>query len=121
LEFKWIIGGKWTPKFVHDTISSVKYYFYAGYIASGFDTYPAIAIKKFYGVIPEQSTWRMLSINIDYSEEMTNLGDGDFYPLIVKMTLDIESATQLREIDGKDDGVFAHFTNLAEFPNPVWY
>lgn len=128
LEFKWVIGGEFTPSAVHETVSKVKSYFYAGYLGSGFEQYPAIAINKFYGLIDVRSTWRMISINIAYSDEMIRL-DGRVYPLIITMTMDLESATQIAATNAGGSGnaadagesPFSNFSNLEASPVESWY
>ena len=119
LEFQWVTGGTFTPAFIMNTINSVKTYFYTGYLASGVTDYPAVIITSFYSYIKnERTSWRMLSLDIAMSEELIQI-NGDWFHLHHKMTMNLESATQLGRIGGGETLLSA--ANLEEAPKKSWY
>jgi hypothetical protein len=118
LEFQWVIGGEWTPDKVHTTISKVKGYFYTAYKGSALKEYPAVIITNLYNIITQKTTWRMDSVNITYSPELIKL-DGAWYPLHVKMAMNLLSATRLA---GESDKTpMQKITKLESKPELGWY
>lgn len=120
LEFQWVMGGDFTPEKVHNTISQIKEYYYKAFLAvgnSGNGKFPLVTITKFYGIITTQSTWRMTNVSVSYSEELVKI-DGKWYPLHVKVTIDLESTTQIKGPKG-DKTLTAN--GPLEKPDLTWY
>ncbi len=118
IEFQWVAGGNFTPVKIQDAINGVKSYFYTGYLGSGLEDYPAVIITSLYSYINERTSWRMTSLDITPGEELV-LVDGDWYHLHTKMTMSLESATQLGRIGGGDSLLQAK--NLEAAPKLGWY
>lgn len=132
LKFQWVTGTfkKTRPSDLHNTISKIKSYFYRAY----FDTenfknrkeYPIVQIKKLYGLINGQqggkySAWRFDSVDIKYSDELIRI-EGDWYPLHVELTMNLESVSQMgKPGQVEDKGVYSVFTNLPNSPKESWF
>jgi hypothetical protein len=119
LEFQWIIGGKWDPDKVHKTIDDVKKYFYTCYLGSSFQQYPIVEITKLYNIITQRTTWRLNSVNVVYSPELVNV-NGKWYPLNVKLSMDLLSITKLKGDQGGDTPM-QELNTLEDSPKPGWY
>jgi len=122
LEFQWVIGGKWTPDFVHEITDKVKSYFYTCYQGGNMVDYPIVEINKLYNLIKKRTTWRLNSVNVIYSPELINIG-GAWYPLHVKLSMDLLSVTQLKPVGdgGGGDTPMQELKTLEEKPTPGWY
>jgi hypothetical protein len=119
LEFQWVVGGQWSPEKVHKTIDDVKKYFYTCYMGSAFQEYPIVEITKLFNLITQRTTWRMNSVNVTYSPELVNIG-GKWYPLHVKLTMDLLSVTKLKG-DASGDTPMQELSSLEDSPKPGWY
>lgn len=151
LEFQWVVGGRFNAEGIHTIISNVKAYYYHAYTGSvnGTGKYPVVVIKKLYGLINSRSTWRMMSLDVKYSDEMVQSRSnsastgaalaaagagaagaaaaagaslarrGYFYPLHSVMTLNLEAATQIRRQEG-DDTIY-NDQQLEQRPKLSWY
>jgi hypothetical protein len=118
LEFQWVIGGGFVPDEVHHTISQIKEYFYKAFIsAGGSKKFPLVTINKLYCIITTRSTWRMHDVNVVYSEELIKVA-GKWYPLHVKVTINLKSTTQIGSSSG--DKPYAPSGPLAK-PDITWY
>lgn len=117
IKFEWVIGGKWTPEFVHKTVDDVKKYFYMVYLSKFDNKYPAVIINKLYGLIGVKTSWRMNAINIGYSPELIKIG-GKWYPFHVTMTMDLLAVTKIK---GGVSGPMSGITNIVDQPEPGWY
>ena len=132
LKFQWVIGGIFTPTRVHDIISNIKAYFYhinAGQVNGDSVTFPVVEIRRLYGLITRRTTWRMMNMDVQYSEEMVqedNVRVGDppvdapFYPLHVELTMNLESATRLSKSHDEQDSPF-DVKSLETRPRLSWY
>ena len=118
LEFQWVAGGQFPPTTIQQTLSNVKSYFYTGYLGSGVLTYPAVIITRLYALIDTETSWRMTNLDIAFSEELIQIG-GQYFPLHSKMTMSLESATQLGKIGGGETLINA--SNLQAAPSLQWY
>jgi len=124
LDFEWVCGGRFPPNRVHTLVSAMKSYFYGPYFASSKDKqeYPTVNIINLYGIITFKTTWRMMDLSVKYSNEMCKV-DNTFYPLHVKVSINLESATQLApsEEEGESETPFQNFTNLNRSADFRWY
>lgn len=118
IECQWVAGGQFPPSTIQNTLGNVKGYFYTGYLGSGVVTYPAVIITKLYQIINTRTSWRMTNLDITYSEELVQI-NSQYFPLHSKMTMSLESATQLGNIGGGDTLIPA--ANLESAPSPQWY
>lgn len=124
LEFQWVTGGRWTPGLIHSTIDKVKSYFYTCYQGGNMADYPVVEITKLYDLITKQrTTWRLNSVNVIYSPELVNIS-GVWYPLHVKLSMDLLSVTQLKpvgEVSAGENTPMQDLKTLEEKPKPGWY
>jgi hypothetical protein len=123
IELQWVVEDwPWVPYKIHSIISSIKSYFYAPYLGSGVSKYPLVEINKFYHVITSRSTWRMMSIDVSYSEELIK-SYNQVYPIHTKVSLNLESVTQIASmaIVGEEKGPASFNDNAEEKPSFSWF
>ena len=123
LKFQWVVGGNFPPQRIHQIISNVKAYFYhiaAGQINSNSQKYPAVWIDKFYNIITRRTTWRMMDIDVKYSEELVKVNQV-FYPLHVTLTMNLEASTRLASSRTDPSTELYPIDVLAKRPHLSWY
>lgn len=125
IKFEWICGGRFPPDKVHKIVSAIKSYFYGPYFAvnKNRQDYPIVEIFNFYGIIDKRSTWRMMDMSVNYSDEICKINN-IFYPIHVEVTINLESATQLGHLSGASGDVdtpYKYFDNLEVSPDFTWY
>jgi hypothetical protein len=66
------------------------------------------------------SSWRLMDVSVDY-DGLVQV-DGVWYPLYTKLSMNLESASQLgAENDRPDDTPFGNFSNLPARPRFEWF
>jgi len=135
IEFEWVTGGYKKDAFkaakLHQTISKIKSYFYGVYFGGIKNRYPVVTIIQLYEIIPRAvealadttargATFRLMNVDIKYSREMTKVDDL-WYPLHVKLSMNLESASQLGSEDPNVKTPLGTFKNIIKRPHLEWY
>ena len=140
IDFEWVCGtsivtgdeGSTTmdPDSIHNIISGIKSYFYRAYFGEqGKQLYPVVYIYKLYNIIDGTkqdnlpATFRMMDVNVKYSKELVKVSE-KWFPLHTKVSINLESASQLKPIKTNGDNggeSIMQFTNLPKQPNFKWY
>lgn len=135
IDFEWVTGGFKKDAFkaikLHSTISQIKAYFYGVYFGGIKNRYPVVTINQLYEIIPraitpladttaQGATFRLMNVDIKYSKEMTKV-DTLWYPLHVKLSMSLESASQLGSTDPSAQTPLGSFKNIIKRPHLEWY
>jgi hypothetical protein len=111
------VGG-WGAKQIQNQILAIKSHFYQW--TSGRAGSKAPYMKLYiYKIAPYGSTWRLINLDITYSEELV-YSDGMFWPLESKVSMSCALFTGGAPIKNQKDAYVA-IKGLPKIPKPEWY
>lgn len=117
LKAEWVVYNEWSTNKINEAILNIKSHLYL--VGAAVNSRAPFVEMTAYRIAPSRSTWRLMGVSFQYSEEMVGVGT-DAWPLHTEGTLNLELFTQGGNITDKEqheNGIRA----LRVAPKNVWY
>jgi hypothetical protein len=117
LKAEWVVYNEWSPSKINNALLNIKSHLYL--VGAAVVTRAPFVEMSVYRIAPDRSTWRLMDVSLQYSEEMVDIGK-DAWPLHTEANLSLELFTQGGNITDKEqheNGIKA----LPVVPKDTWY